>query len=272
MVKAMHLLQISDIAQAQILDLFDWADRLAAQPHENALRGKTFVLFFPESSIRTRISFETGIRRLGGDCVLFPPETLDKREQLEDVVAYIANWADGIIIRHPDFVKITQCAAYSSIPIINAMTSVGHPCEILADLYAISRRRADYRDSVYTFVGGASNIAASWKEMAEAMDLQFHHVCESGHELGEESRNYRFHTELEPVLRGSDVILTDSLPSGLRTAAYIEKYQITLGRMKLAKARAMPNPCPPFFRGEEVSAEAITSDYFVGYGFKKALT
>lgn len=103
------------------------------------------------------------------------------------------------------------------------------------------------------------------------MNLHFNHVCLAGNELSEDNRNYRFYTDLESVMAESDVILTDSLPAGYRNADYINKYQITLGRMKLTKENAILNPCPPFFRDEEVSDEVISSDYFVGYGFKKNL-
>jgi ornithine carbamoyltransferase len=124
---------------------------------------------------------------------------------------------------------------------------------------------------VYTFVGQAGNVARSWRNIAKVMDLSFNHVCSSGNELGEDSLNYKFHTHLEGILMDSDVILTDSLTSEFRTTEYIRKYQITLERMKLTKQGSMLNPCPPFYRNEEVSEDVICSDYFVGYAFKKNL-
>jgi ornithine carbamoyltransferase len=267
----MNLLDISELSSQQITDIFQLADRLRLQNDRNSLVGKTFVLFFPESSLRTRITFEKGIRELGGECVLFPPETLDKREQLSDVINYLENWVDGVIVRHPDFSKIRELSSQSSIPIINAMTSHNHPCEILSDLYSISRQRENLKELVYTFVGSGGNICKSWADVAIVMNLKFNHVCTRGHELGKDSPNYKYHTELEDVLIESDVILTDSLPKELRTNEYINKYQITLERMKLTKKNAILNPCPPFFRGEEISNDAISSDYFVGYPFKKNL-
>ncbi|WP_239614546.1 ornithine carbamoyltransferase [Cohnella mopanensis] len=267
----MHLLNIDHLTDTQILEIFELADQLKTDPNEAHLKGKTFVLFFPESSIRTRLTFEKGIMDLGGRCLLFPPETLNKREALEDVIQYVQNWADGVVVRHPDYYVIQELGRHSTIPVINAMTSDNHPCEILADLYTISRLREDYRNLVYTFVGHAGNISRSWKDIAKAMDLQFNHVCVNGQQLSPDHRNYRFHTELAPILANSDVVLTDSLPESFRTREYIERYQITIERMKLAKPSALLNPCPPFYRQEEVSEEAINSDFFVGYSFKRNL-
>lgn len=267
----MNLLNINDLSEFQISEIFDLTDKLKLHENTNILNGKTFILFFPESSIRTRITFEKGIKDLGGDCILFPPETLDKREQLRDVIQYIENWAEAVIVRHSDFSKIQELTMFSSIPIINAMTSENHPCEILSDLYSISKLKKNYRDLVYTFVGESGNISKSWMHVAKVMDLDFNHVCTNDNELCEDNRNYKFHNDLEAILISSDVILTDSISSKLRTNEYINKYQITLERMKLTRKDSLLNPCPPFFRNEEISEDAISSDYFVGYAFKKNL-
>lgn len=267
----LDLLDVDELSSSQITEIFNLTKRLQEQNGERLLQGKTFVLFFPESSLRTRISFEKGIKDLGGECILFPPETLDRREQLVDTIKYIENWADSIVVRHSDFTKIIEMSKHSTIPIINAMTPVNHPCEILADLYSISEKRNNYIELVYTFIGPASNISRSWTNVAKVMNLDFNHVSLVGNEITEQSHNYKFHTELEGVLKHSDVILTDSLPNQFRTEDYIRKYQITLERMMLTKQNSMLNPCPPFFRNEEVSEDVMCSDYFVGYSFKKNL-
>lgn len=130
----MNLLDINELSSQQITNIFDLVDRLKFENDELLLTGKTFILFFPETSLRTRITFEKGIKELGGECILFPPESLDKREQLRDVIKYITNWADGIIVRHPNFLLIQELSNHSDIPIINAITADNHPCEILSDL------------------------------------------------------------------------------------------------------------------------------------------
>lgn len=267
----MHFLCLARLSEYQIERIFVLADKLIIHDYVRALSGKTFLLFFPESSLRTRITFEKGIKQLGGDCIVFPPEALDKKENARDMIGYIENWADGLIVRHPDFSKIEELAAYASVPVINAMTSSDHPCEILSDLYAIRKIRTNYRELTYTFVGPAGNIARSWIEAAKVLDLQFRHVCTNGSAIGGNNRNYTFLVELEEALQNSDIVLTDSLPPDKRSADYLDRYQITLKRMKMANRHALLNPCPPFTRNEEVSDDAVDSDYFAGYAFKKDL-
>lgn len=267
----MHLLDINQLSVEDITSIFNISSDLQRKKETRRLEGKTFALFFPETSLRTRVTFEKGIKDLGGESVLFPPETLDRREQLADMMKYLENWVDGVVVRHSDFSKIEEMTKHSAMPIINAMTSYNHPCEILADLFSISELKAQYRELVYTFVGPAGNISRSWASVAKVMNLTFNHVSVAGNALMEQSPNYKFHTELEDVLISSDVILTDSLPSQFRTDTYIAKYQITLERMKLTQQHAILNPCPPFFRNEEVSEDAISSAYFVGHAFKKNL-
>ena len=231
----MNLLDINELSSGQILNMFQLTDEIKMNMHRNTFKGKTFILFFPESSIRTRITFEKGIKELGGECILFPSETLDKREQLRDVIKYIENWAHAVIVRHSDFSKIQELSRHSTIPIINAMTDVNHPCEILSDLYSISKRKSQFQELVYTFVGAPGNICKSWASIAKVMRLKFNHVCTNGYELGNDSDFYKFYTNLDEVLMQSNIILTDSLPKELQYDEYIIKYQITLERMKLVK-------------------------------------
>ncbi|WP_309119919.1 ornithine carbamoyltransferase [Paenibacillus sp.] len=267
----MHFIDLLHFTSGHIQEIYTIADTLKANPGGKPLEGKTFVLFFPQTSLRTRTTFQSGIRQLGGDCILFPPETLDRREELIDTVKYLENWADGIVVRHPDAAKVRLLAEHASIPVINAMTNENHPCEVVADLYALRQRREDYLDLVYTYVGPIGNIFKAWADLAEVMNLRFHHVCTPENEYREPSTNYRFHSALVDILPKSDVILTDSLPASYQNSKYIDAYQITFEKLHTAKPGAMLNPCPPFFRSEEVSHDAIESEYFVGHGFKKDL-
>ncbi len=267
----MNILSILDLTEADILNIFNLADQLKEKPLLPLLDHKTFILFFPDSSIRTRITFEKAISDLGGKSILFPPASLDKREAHKDVIGYIENWADGLIIRHGKIDVLREIGAHSSIPIINAMTSDNHPCEILADLYAISKIKPNYRELKYVFIGENGNISRSYARIAKVLNLHLEHVCMGDQAIFENSEHYRFSNDLDKAIKGADVVLTDGIPKESLTDDYINQYQITLDRLKLAKEDAILNPCPPFFRGEEVHADVIESKYFVGYEFKKAL-
>lgn len=251
----MHLIDIYQLSKHQIETIFNKTDDLI-EKKPSPLKNKTIVLFFSDSSIRTRLSFEKGIHDLGGHSVLFPPSTLDKRESIKDVVRYIENWAEAIVVRHPNFELVTEMAKHSKIPVINAMTDNNHPCEILGDLYALRKIKPDYLNLNYTFVGEKANIYNSWLAASKVLGFKLNHVG-----VGSE-------INLEEMKDITDIYLTDPLPLELRTTEYYDAYQLKLAHLKPS---ALVNPCPPFFRGEELAAEIIESDFFVGYTFKKNL-
>ena len=261
-----HFIHLNDFSKQEIFQIFELADKLKADNGEcDWLKGKAIVLFFPESSIRTRVSFEKGIKMLGGDTILFPPEALDKKEDIKDVIGYLENWADMVIVRHKDLSLIEYMAEHSHIPIINAMTAVNQPCDILKDLYSLSKKYVDYSEKECLFMGSKGNIGNTWKEASELVGFNFTQCCPRGYEIDGASVCY----EIDKAVVGKDIICTDSIPSAAKDD--FEGYQITLDRLRYANADACLNPCPPFFRSEEVSADAIDSKYFVGYEFKKSL-
>lgn len=267
----MNFTRVDDLSMEQVLYIFKLTDKLKTNCSMQPLKGKTFILFFPESSIRTRITFEKGIKDLGGTSILFPPESLNKKEAIMDVAGYIGNWADGIIVRYPNINIIDEMCKYSGIPVINAMTKLNHPCEIMSDLYSISKLKPDFLKLNYVFVGAKGNIGQSWLEASQVLGFKLHQTCRAGYELGNETDTYKFSENLKETVKLCEVVLTDGIPEELRNEEYISEYQITNKVMELAQKGAILNPCPPFARGEEVSEAVINSKYFVGYEFKKNL-
>ncbi|MBQ9886239.1 MAG: peptide transporter [Lachnospiraceae bacterium] len=265
MKKNKSLIRLTDYTKEDVLNIFEIADDLQKGRYTDFLKGKTVVMFFPNSSIRTRVTFEKGIYLLGGQTILFPPETLDKREEICDVIGYLNNWADAVVIRHKNIDVLEKVNQYSKVPVINAMTDVNHPCEMLADLYSLSKMREDYLSASYLFCGRKCNIGLAWKEISDVMGLGFMQCCPKGYEIENVSVNH----SLKEAVKGKDIICTDSMPKDL--LGEFKDYQITKEIMQSANEGALLNPCPPFYRGEEVSADVIDSPYFVGYEFKKYL-
>ena len=146
-----HFIRLTDYTKEELLKIFDIADSLQKGNYQNDLYNKTVVMFFPESSIRTRVTFEKGIYLLGGQTILFPPETLEKKEDIKDVIGYLNNWADAIVVRHRNIDLLEKIAQYSKAPLINAMTDVNHPCEVLSDLYSFSKIRSSYLNVAFLF-------------------------------------------------------------------------------------------------------------------------
>lgn len=260
-----HMIRLSDFTKEEVLQILNIADEIKQGKYKNYLHGKTVVMFFPPSSIRTRVTFEKGIYLLGGQAILFTPETLDKKEETKDVVGYLNNWVDAVIVRHKDICLLEQMTVNAKMPIINAMTDRNHPCEMMADMYALSKMRDNFMNDKYLFVGAAGNIWYAWKEAAELMGFSLEQCCPDGYEI-EGLVTYR---NLDDAVPGKDIICTDSLSSD--KLVDFKDYQVTRSHMNHANKNAVLNPCPPFYRGEEVASDVIDSNYFVGYHFKESL-
>ena len=259
------LLILTYLQASDIYEIFHIVDDINAGKYDGFLREKSVALFFPAASIRTRVTFEKGIWLFGGQPILFPGDALDKREVTRDVFGYLNNWADLVIIRHKDIRLLEEAAKYADVPIINAMTDVNHPCEILSDLYSLSKSREDFIHDQYLFCGKNGNIGLAWKEASEVLGFELSQCCGAGYEMD----GVQVFHEIETAVRGKDIICTDSL-----TTEELDDFkgcQVTREVMDMANKNAVLNPCPPFYRGEEVSADAIESEYFVGYAFKKNL-
>ncbi|WP_075680517.1 ornithine carbamoyltransferase [Roseburia sp. 831b] len=260
-----HLIRLTDLNVDTVYKIFEIADELAQGKYKDALKEKTVVMFFPNTSIRTRVTFEKGIYLLGGQSILFPSETLDKKEDLKDVCGYLNNWADIVIVRHKDIHVLEKMADYLQVPLLNAMTDVNHPCEMLSDLYALSKRRKDFTKDNFLFVGEKGNIGLAWKEASEVMGFSLEQCCAKGYEI----EGLVTYQNIYDAVKGKDIICTDSIPQN--ELEEFKDCQVTKKAMDRANDGALLNPCPPFYRGEEVSKDAIESDYFVGYEFKKCL-
>lgn len=260
-----NLIRLTDYTPEDVYDIFMIADEVKAGKYTDILKGKCVILFFPNSSIRTRVTFEKGIHMLGGQPILFPSETLDKKEDHQDVFGYLNNWADLVIVRHKDINVSERISQVSKVPVINAMTDNNHPCEMLSDMYALSKIRKDFTKDKYLFCGCKGNIGLAWKEASAVMGFDLAQCCGKGYEMEGVAA---FH-KITEAIRGRDVICTDSLPAN--AVADFRECQVTKSIMDMANEGAILNPCPPFYRGEEVSDDVIKSSYFVGYEFKKCL-
>ena len=262
--KVKHLIRLGDLDLHDVQEIFKIADYLGSECYPKVLKGKTVVLFFPESSIRTRVTFERGIHLLGGQSILFPPSALDKKEDLRDVAGYLGNWTAAIVVRHKDISLLDRMACESDIPVINAMTDINHPCEMLSDVYALSKRFGDVSRLKILFVGASVNIGLAWKEAAALFGFELTQSCPPKYAMD----GVKNISDLAQAAAGKDVICTDSL-SADKLPDFAD-YQITEELMRTSGCQLL-NPCPPFYRGEEVSAGVMDSEYFAGYDFKSCL-
>lgn len=255
-----HLIRLSDWDRADVERVFALADEYerGAGPRREGCA----VMFFPPSSLRTRVSFERGAQLMGLQPIVFPTESLEKPEALADVAGYLASWADVLIVRQRMQI-IEELAASSPIPVVNAMTELNHPCEVIGDVYALSRTR-EPQSLRFLFVGADGNIARAWQEISDVLGLHLMQCCPP-----ELATPGLVNTEdLARAITTADVIITDG--PGPHAEA-LAPFRITAALLDAAPADAQFIPCPPHVAGREATADAFRHPAFAGHGFKRTL-
>ncbi|MCC8908684.1 ornithine carbamoyltransferase [Curtobacterium sp. GD1] len=256
------LTRLDDWTADEVEEVFALAD--AYRTGQGPTTDGSAVMFFPATSLRTRVTFERGAATMGLQPIVFPDTTLDKPEALSDVAGYLASWADVLVVRHHDLTVVEGLAGAGALPVVNAMTDENHPCEVLSDLYALRREQRDLGTLRFRFVGADGNIARAWQEAARVLQLHLVQCCPA--DLATPGAAWT--DDLATAIRTADVVITDG-PG--RHAEALEPFRITADLLDTAPAGVRFAPCPPFVRGREVSADAIAHPAFVGHGFKASL-
>lgn len=256
-----HLVRLDDWDADDVRAVFDLARRY--ESGDGPRRDGAVAMFFPAASLRTRASFERGAHVMGLQPVVFPPESLDKPEAAADVAGYLAQFVDAMVVRHADISVLDALAEADALPVVNAMTDENHPCEVLADVFALARD-TDVRGLRFLFVGADGNIGRAWQEAARLFDLDL--VQCAPPELAVPGA--RWTDDLAEAVRHADVVLTDG-PG--RHAEALAPYRVTADLLATAPDGVRFAPCPPFLRGREASADALDGPWFVGHAFKRAL-
>ena len=269
-------ISLADLTGDQILELLAFADELKAllakgTPHR-LLEGQTLAMIFEKPSLRTRITFQTGIFQLGGQWVLIDT-TLGKRESVPDVARNLERWVDGIMSRTFSHTHVLELAEYAHVPVINALTNKLHPCQILADAQALREHKgADFGSLKLAFVGDGNNVFNSWVNLAARIPLNLTLVCPPGYDgdaeiLGraksEAKGEITVTHDVAAGVRDADAIYTDvwaSMGQENETAQreqIFRPYQVNASLMQFAKPDAVFMHCLPAHRGSEVTDEVI---------------
>ena len=271
-----HLLSIESLNRDEIYNILDLGDSMKASRGGDTpqpLAGQCWALIFSKSSTRTRVSFEVGIRELGGK-VMFLSATdiqLGRGEPIEDTARVMGRMLHGAVIRTYQQSDVDLFAKYSGIPTINALTDEEHPCQILADLMTIREKLGSIEGRSICFVGdGACNVPASWIWAASKLDFELRIAApkpfQPSNELLEKvGKKARIHVteDLQEAARGADVLYTDvwvSMGKEEETAfrlAELAKYQINDALVSLAAPQALVMHCLPAYRGKEITAETF---------------
>lgn len=277
-----HLLCLSDWSTAEILESLDLADRLKYEsrngiPHHHLLQGKTLGLIFTKSSTRTRVSFEVGMVQLGGYPLFLSSADiqLGRGETVSDTAKVLSRYLDGIMIRTFRQEDVEGLAEHGSIPVINGLTDMQHPCQILADLQTIREHKGTLKGLKLAYVGDGNNVANSLLigcakvgmhvaiANPEGFDPDPASVAVAKQAAGENGVTILLTHSAEEAVRDADVVYTDTWVSmGQETekaerVRQFEGYQVDAALMAHARADALFLHCLPAYRGYEVSEDVI---------------
>lgn len=235
------------------------------------LAGQTWSLLFSKSSTRTRVSFEVGIRELGGESLFLSANDiqLGRGEPIIDTARVLGRMVHGAVIRTFAQQDVEHFAEYSKIPTINALTDDEHPCQILTDIFTFQERRGLIKGKVVTFVGdGACNVPISWIFAAAKMGFEMRIAAPKAFQPADEilkraGGNIVCTEDLKTAASGADMLYTDVWVSMGKEAEAAERikilggYQINSDIVKLAKPDALVMHCLPAYRGKEIDAETF---------------
>jgi ornithine carbamoyltransferase len=262
-------LAIPDFSRAELLQLFEVAARLKrGKNRERPLVGKTLGMIFAKSSTRTRVSFEVGMYQLGGHALFLSARDiqLGRGEPIRDTARVLSRYLDAIMIRTFAHEDIVELARYATIPVINGLTDLLHPCQVLADLMTIKEQVGGWAGKTVAWVGDGNNMANSWMNAAGSLGFELRLACPEGYEPDHQiyERNAKLTkisiTELpEEAVAGAHVVTTDVWASmgqeqeaAVRAQAF-QGYVVDEKLMGVADKEAIFLHCLPAHRGEEVS-------------------
>ncbi|UJF22088.1 ornithine carbamoyltransferase [Shewanella sp. OMA3-2] len=272
-----HLLSIKELSQTQLLDILALAKKIKANPAEyrRALDGKSVVMLFEKPSLRTRVSFDIGINKLGGHCLYLDQQNgaLGERESVADFATNISCWADAIVARTYLHSTIEKLAQYGSVPVINALSDLYHPCQALADFLSLSEQFDDISQARLAYVGDGNNVTHSLIYGAAILGLTMTVICPEGYfpdalvvmeaqALAEQNGGKLTLSADINQIEGHDAIYTDTwISMGDETSlAEIKErfspYQVNAELMAKAGAKYFMH-CLPAHRGVEVTDEVI---------------
>jgi ornithine carbamoyltransferase len=245
------------------------------------LAGKGLALVFEKPSLRTRATFEVGMSQLGGHAIFLGPAEvgLGTRETPADCARSLARWVDLIAVRTYAQATIEEMARYSPAPLINALTDLYHPCQVLADCQTLIEHKGKLDGLKITFVGDGNNMVHSWLEAAAIAPFSFALVCPKGYEPDEQilerARNagakILVTNSLEEGVAGADAIYTDVWTSmgqekeAQQRRADFHDYQVNSRVVALAKKDAVVMHCLPAHRGEEITHKVLESPQCVAF-------
>jgi ornithine carbamoyltransferase len=270
-----HFLDLIDVAPQTLRAILadSRAMKKRARPRaEPALAGKMLAMIFEKPSTRTRVSFDVAMRQLGGDTIVLTGQEmqLGRGETIADTARVLSRYVDAIMIRTLDHDMLLELAAFATVPVINGLTRLSHPCQVMADLLTFEEHRGPIRGRKVAWTGDANNVMASW--MHAARQFEFELAVATPPELAPKrplldwvkssGADIRVGHDPERAVKAADCVVTDTWVSmgdknGTRRHNLLARYQVNAKLMAKAKPDAVFMHCLPAHRGEEVTDDVI---------------
>ncbi len=269
-----HFLDIDQFDGATLRAILDKAAEFkkAGRGHAKPLLDHTLVLIFEKSSTRTRVSFEVGMRQLGGDVVVLGgrDSQMGRGESVGDTARVLSRFADAIMIRTDSHQKLEWLAEFATIPVINGLTDDSHPCQIMADIMTFEEHRGSIEGKSIAWVGDGNNVAASWLHAAVKFNFSFKIATPLDLQLADHQIDWAISegcdvtvTDVaEDAVAGADCVVADTWVSmgdedGDKKIKLLSPYQVNDALMACANSDALFMHCLPAHRGEEVTDTVI---------------
>jgi ornithine carbamoyltransferase len=278
------LLSVYELDPADFEKIWEKARRLKKSLKEGklhaSLKGKTLGMIFDKSSTRTRISFEVGMYQLGGIALFLNSRDtqIGRGEIIADSARMMSRYLDGIMIRTFSQASVEEFAHCATIPVINGLTDLLHPCQILSDLFTIKEKKSTYDGLKIVYVGDGNNIANTWIEAAARLPLELALACPEGYDpdaqimakgMKESKEGITLYRDPSEAAKNADILYTDVWASMGQESENEERkkifknYQINKRLLNEAKKDVIVMHCLPAHRGEEISADIIDGPHSV---------
>ncbi len=267
------LISIKDVSKEEIYGLIKLAKDIKknTSKYAKAMDRKTLAMIFEKPSLRTRVSFETGMTKMGGHAIYLSRDDiqLGRGETIADTARVTSRYVDIIMARTFEYSTAEDLAKNATVPVINGLTNSDHPCQILGDLMTIYEKTGSIENLKLAFFGDcANNTCHSWLQVAPKLNMEVHCSFPKGYgpdkEILKMSKGYVLTQDPKAAAKDADVIYTDTWMSlhidekeRDKRIDVMEPYEVTEKIMKLAKPKALFMHCLPAHRGQEMSAEVI---------------
>jgi len=266
-------LAITDFSRPELEALFDLAERMrTGRYRRKPMAGKSLAMIFFKSSTRTRVSFEVGAWQLGAHPLMLSPRDiqLGRGEPIGDTARVLSRMVDGIMVRTYAHAEVEELALHADIPVINGLTDLQHPCQILADLLTVKQYLGTWRNKRIAWIGDGNNMANSWLDAAAVLGFELRLACPAGYDpdaaclaRARAATSVLLTRDPAEAIAGAHVVNTDvwaSMGQEEEQAARMKAfagYTVDAAMMARADRKAIFLHCLPAHRGEEVTAEVL---------------